>query len=361
MQGARVVAEALGSDPSRPIAALEAIAASRATTSAETSQGSMECPGFNSEAAQAATIAACAACPQLGNSASMNVGVQSARSALASATLNAIVGRLAEELRSAAAETIDPRVGLTGTAFSSPAFLHRLTLRSPSSVAAPVPEPIGGALGGALLPWPQPAPVTELALGRQSSEQEIKDALENCRLDYVYEPDWMKLLDRVSALLSTGALVGWFHGRRDFGYRSFGSRSVLADPSQRYVRDNVNVFLLRRDAYAPLPISLAGEADTPACQYVTGPLSREFSHAADRQGRVLSHAASRSGLELAQLLSAHHKRTGVAGLVNVPLADDDGLVHDARGAIRASFGSAVDVLVLGRFLVSKDYWLIRGR
>ena len=33
-----------------------------------------------------------------------------------------------------------------------------------------------------------------LALGPDFSEQDIKTALENCRLDYLYEPDWSRLL-----------------------------------------------------------------------------------------------------------------------------------------------------------------------
>jgi predicted NodU family carbamoyl transferase len=69
--------------------------------------------------------------------------------------------------------------------------------------------------------------------------------------------------------------------------------------------------------------------------------------------------AGHSGLR--ELLDVHHASTGVPGLINVGLCDSTGaLAVTPRDAVRAAFGSAVDVLVLGRFVVSKDYWLLRS-
>jgi len=99
----------------------------------------------------------------------------------------------------------------------------------------------------------------------------------------------------------------------------------------------------------------------PTYEYMAAAGLNGLGEAVDRQGRILAHRCSDDRSALAQLLRVHQQRHGVAGLVNVPLADDGGLVTTARDAIRASFASAVDVLVLGRFIVSKDYWLIRAR
>jgi predicted NodU family carbamoyl transferase len=64
--------------------------------------------------------------------------------------------------------------------------------------------------------------------------------------------------------------------------------------------------------------------------------------------------------ELVGLLEAHRTRTGPPGLVNTALEIASGLPAESpREAIRAAFGSAVDVLVVGRFLIGKDYWLMR--
>jgi hypothetical protein len=50
----------------------------------------------------------------------------------------------------------------------------------------------------------------------------------------------------------------------------------------------------------------------------------------------------------------------VPGLLNTTLEISPGEPAETpREAIRAVFGSAVDVLVMGRFLIAKDYWLMR--
>ncbi len=102
---------------------------------------------------------------------------------------------------------------------------------------AAVPEPAGRALGAALsTPAGFGEPLAGLALGPSFSDPDIKRTLDNCRLDYVYEPDWQRLFLRTSKLLSQGKVVAWFQGAMGFGPRAMGTRSILCDPSSRYAR-----------------------------------------------------------------------------------------------------------------------------
>ena len=54
------------------------------------------------------------------------------------------------------------------------------------------------------------------------------------------EPDWSRLLARISRMLSHGTVVAWFQGPMGFGPRSVGTRGILCDPSNRYARENIN-------------------------------------------------------------------------------------------------------------------------
>jgi predicted NodU family carbamoyl transferase len=304
---------------------------------------------------------------------SVHVGVQRTRAALATSTLNRIGDVLSEIARDTQTATRGDFVGFSGSAFESAALTARVASRIEAAVFAPVPERIGAALGAALLPHDSPAAVRHLSLGPAYSDQEIKADLENCRLDYVYEPDWTKLLTRSSDLLRSGATLAWFQGNLEFGQRSFGSRSILCDPSSQYARENINVFLVRRHVSAPLPVSMAAAAGHTS----GGPHSVRFGYvsascladrrnqltsAIDRYGRCLIHVTDEAATpELHRLLALHHARTGVPGLINVPLASAGLLAATPREAVRTTFGSAVDALVIGRFLVSKDYWLLRSR
>ena len=61
-----------------------------------------------------------------------------------------------------------------------------------------------------------------------------------------------------------------------------------------------------------------------------------------------------------ELLTLHHSRTGVPGLLNLPLcAMDEAVAISPRDAVRAAFASSVDALVIHRFVIMKDYWQMR--
>src|SRR4051794_33329033 len=73
------------------------------------------------------------------------------------------------------------------------------------------------------------------------TDEDVKLVLDNCRLDYVFEPDWDRLSGRACGLLSSAKTVaGWQDDDDGDEPQSY----VLADPAARFVRDNVNVFLL---------------------------------------------------------------------------------------------------------------------
>ena len=266
------------------------------------------------------------------------------------------------------------RIGLSGGWCASPRVNSAVvTALGSEAVVAPVPAAEGLALGAALAASDDAVAIDTLALGPSFSESQIKLALDNCRLDYVYEPDWARLLSRVSSMLTQGKTIAWFHGATDFGPRSLGGRSVLADPSNQYARANVNQFLKDRPQAHPLPVSIA-EAVAPGCfatvrrspfmQYRASVRDerRHQVRAALEGDQLWYHTVSHADAPaLASLLATHHRATGVPGLINVNLSGPrEPRACTPRDAIRTTFSSAVDALVIGRFLVMKDYWLLRS-
>lgn len=307
-----------------------------------------------------------------------NIHTQQRRRSVAASFLfhvAALVSEIAARLRSA---TGVEAVGLGGALFSNSGInTHvRHTLGGEVDVAA-VPEPAGRAIGGALAIAAANGgaePICGFRLGPSFSELQIKETLENCRLDYLYEPAWERLLTRISNLLANGKTVAWFQGPMEFGPRSFGSRSILCDPSNRYAAENINRFVKQRPEDHLLPVSLT-EAAAVAClacpiqshfmsvrAAVKEPCRDRLRAALDPQNSVLVHTvAAEQSPELWQLLEIHRQRTGVPGLINVPLsAPNEPTACSPRDAIRTTFSCGVDALVLGRFLLMKDYWLLRS-
>lgn len=379
VDGSAALSEALGVDPRDPFASLD-----RLSLGAE--------PEFQREIAavirwnggalelrpqdllSAARRVAGEHADALRDAQSLNARVGHARRAIAAsftAELARVVADVADRTRGTRASA---PIGVGGPAFANPRFnteLERLLGQSPSFAA--VPEPFGRALGAAA--GAQPGSVDgSLALGPAFSEEEIKRTLDNCRLDYVYEPDWSRLLSRVSRMLAQGKVVAWFQGAMAFGPRAMGTRSILCDPSNRYARQNLNEYLRHVPIDEPLPVAMApSQADrclfsaTPAAQRVVDVAVRpecrqSLAAALDWRQAIRLHGVSeKHAPRLIDLLELHAANTGTPGLIEANLAGPgEPVACTPRDAVRTVYSSAIDALVIGRFLLMKDYWLLRA-
>jgi carbamoyltransferase len=307
--------------------------------------------------------------------ASFNVRVQHLRRALAASfTLRIahVVHSTAVDLGSA---THHGSITFGGNLFAHPRLASEVNrLAGGTCALAPVPGRQGRALGAALVAAGNAGDsVPGLALGPSFSDAEIKRTLDNCRLDYVYEPDWPKLFARLSRILGQGKVVGWFQGPMAFGPRPLGTRSILCDPSNRYARHNMNEYLRQAPEDEPLPLALAplaagrglsgGEAHLTAVDAAVDDAWREPLRAAlDWRGHVtLNPVTPRQAPELCRLLDVHFERTGVPGLIEISLCGPgEPVACSPRDAVRTVYSSAIDALVIGQFLLMKDHWLLRS-
>ena len=69
-----------------------------------------------------------------------------------------------------------------------------------------------------------------------------------------------ELVSRVAKMIADGAIVGWFHGRMEFGPRALGRRSFLADPRRADMRELLNEKVKLREWFRPLAPSMLEEA-----------------------------------------------------------------------------------------------------
>lgn len=60
-------------------------------------------------------------------------------------------------------------------------------------------------------------------------------------------------------LINEGAIIGWVHGRSEFGPRALGSRSILADPRPATNKDVINALVKKREAFRPFAPSVLEE------------------------------------------------------------------------------------------------------
>jgi carbamoyltransferase len=204
------------------------------------------------------------------------------------------------------------------------------------------------------------------------SDVEVKAVLDNCRLDYVYEPDWPRLLGRACRLLSSAKTVAWF--QNPVAPEALDAeRVVLADAGARFVRENVNDFLYGRPLDAPIRTAVmlheaAALLQEPppafevcAATPVAAQRSR-FGLAIDHDGRCLVRVIDPTGAPaMADLCAEWQRHAGQTVIVaEALLLDRRDQVCTPRAAVQAFFSSALDALIVGRFLLMKDYWLMRS-
>jgi carbamoyltransferase len=261
------------------------------------------------------------------------------------------------------------RICLSGGIFFNTHFTTAAATSNTFAETFVVPHPgrNGAALGAALMAGSDFAPpaIASPYLGPEYGFESIKEALDNCKLSYdLLRGD--KVYETVIHALSRGRLIGWFHGRLEWGPRALGHRSVVADPFAPHVLDNLNGFLKRRPAYrsygVSVPLSRLGEwfeggpAASPFMQYEYRPRDPERFRTILPIGveTLRVHTVDDTEPRFLRLLQLWGEKTGVPVLVNTSFNGfHEPLVCSPRDAIRVFYGTGVDVLALEDFVLRK--------
>jgi carbamoyltransferase len=267
-------------------------------------------------------------------------------------------------------------VCLAGDLAENPLLVRELEQRFGAGHVFVTPAPgreslsIGAALARSrceALPPPD-SRFTYPALGPEFSDSQIKAELDNCKLVCDFFPGVDALIESVSRALLEGSLIGWFEGRCEFGHRALGFRSILANPFTPYIDENINRFLKRRESFHPFVISVAEEsaseyfdqaganARTISSVYPVRDTMKEFlSRFTIRNGCVRVHTVRFEDNPLFwTLLRKMKPLTGHPLLINSSFnLPSEPLVMTPRDAIRSFYASGLDVLAIGRFLLTK--------
>ncbi len=85
-------------------------------------------------------------------------------------------------------------------------------------------------------------------IGTGYSNDEIGKMLDTAKLDYTVSDNVAR---DAAEILAEGKIIGWFQGRMEFGPRSLGGRSILANPAIRSMKDKINAEVKFREAFRP--------------------------------------------------------------------------------------------------------------
>ena len=87
-------------------------------------------------------------------------------------------------------------------------------------------------------------------LGPQFTDDQVENELKSCGANYKMLTSEQVIKDTAKALSEEKA-VGWFQGRMEFGPRSLGNRSIIADPRSEKMQKNLNLKVKYRESFRP--------------------------------------------------------------------------------------------------------------
>ena len=87
-------------------------------------------------------------------------------------------------------------------------------------------------------------------LGPKFTDDQVENELKNCGANYK-KLNLDQIIKDTAKALSQEKAVGWFQGRMEFGPRSLGNRSILADPRSEKMQKNLNLKVKYRESFRP--------------------------------------------------------------------------------------------------------------
>jgi len=258
----------------------------------------------------------------------------------------------------------------------------------------------GGALGAALSAWHihynQGRDRSGYALlddmqgsylGPEFYEQDVEYMSKKYQAVRVHFDDFKNLAEKTAALIAEGNVIGWCQGRMEWGPRSLGNRSILADPRNKEMQMKLNLKIKYRESFRPFaPVVLAEDVSDYFDIHVPSPymlmvadvtekrrlplpdnyfnlnLTEKLYHLRsdipsvthlDFSARIQT-AHSETNPKLHALLSAFKNQTGYSVLVNTSFnVRGEPIVCTPEDAYKCLMRTEMDYLVIGNNLFAK--------
>ena len=233
----------------------------------------------------------------------------------------------------------------------------------------PASHDAGLSLGAALLTqekYSRKLEINEFTAfqGPKFSNSEIKQILDTFGLSY-FKPKNIHIY--TAKLIAKNFVIGWFQGKTEFGPRALGSRSILADPRNRKMKEIVNRKIKFRENFRPFAPSILEDffnkyfENAPKNEFMCFsadvrkemrkiiPAVTHFDGTARPQVVIKSNNPS-----FWKLIRCFYEITKVPLLLNTSFnVQGEPIVNSPHDAIKCFFSSGIDYLILENFVIKK--------
>ncbi len=200
--------------------------------------------------------------------------------------------------------------------------------------------------------------------GYKSSNEEVEKYLSSNNIEYSRYSD-KELIEEVSEELVKGKVIGWYHGRAEFGPRALGHRSIIVDPRRDDAKELLNSKIKRRESFRPFAPSILEEhveeyfekVDKVPFMEKVFPIKKEkhdeipaVTHV-DGTGRLQT---VEKGDRYYDLINSFYKKTGTPILLNTSFNENEPIVNTPEEAYACFARTEMDVLVLENCVIRRN-------
>lgn len=199
--------------------------------------------------------------------------------------------------------------------------------------------------------------------GKNYDNAEIVDSIKKYSNSIKYRNVTTK---EVAELISKGKIIGWFHGKSEFGPRALGHRSILADPRIYDMKQYLNEKVKVRESFRPYAPSVMYEH---AHEYFD--IDREYPYmimvapVKEEKKCVIPAVVHEDGTARIQtvteetcekyydLLNEFYKITGVPVILNTSFNKQEPIIETPEDAIKTFLNTNIDYLVIENYILER--------
>ena len=230
-------------------------------------------------------------------------------------------------------------------------------------------------------------------LGSEYTREEILIALHNSKSIYSELTDDF-LFPEIASSISNGLTVGWFQGRGEFGPRALGNRSILADPRSPEMQRRLNLQTKFRESFRPFAPSVIDSRksaifdfnhESPFMLFISKVKNEMLCNSQqeinsdflERVNQVrsklpaITHVDNTARLQTVsdsqnprfhRLIKEFEQLTSFPVLINTSFnIRGEPIVNSPEDALKCFYGTDIDILVMGNFVVKRQDNLERIR
>lgn len=210
--------------------------------------------------------------------------------------------------------------------------------------------------------------ISHLYYGNSYSGTSIEKLLKENKLSYQKLND-NELVETTAQLLSKNKIIGWFQGHMEFGPRALGSRSILANPKDKTMKDKVNTVKMR-EQFRPFAGSVLQDKvhelfEVPEKNHNSPFMNFVFQVKPEARKKIAAivHADNTCRIQTVnkiynplyyKLIQQFYKSTGIACILNTSFNTKiEPIVESPEQALYDFKNTRLDALVIGSYIINK--------